>query len=694
MKKFLSIFFLIPILAFGQRPTTNYPPLTYDPSTGDVHPETTNGHTIVLKYTDPGYNFLLGYDSGSDIPLVVRFSDDESFVGNSATAAASQRATKSYVDGGLTNGTTSAVFANVTMTDLATGGIPAMISVDTNGLVDFLDPVTVVHGGIGVQALTAYAPLFGGTTTTNPVQSGTVGTAGQILTSNGAGVLPTFQAAPSSGAPTTASYITQVSESGLSAEQALASLSTGIMKVTTTTGVVSSLGDPLPVANGGTNISSYAVGDLIYASGSTTLSKLADVATGSVLVSGGVTTAPAWSSTPTFTGTNISGTAASLNIGGSAASLSVSGQTGLMTVMGLASTNRAKTVRDAADTILELGGSYTPTGTWTNMIFATPNLGTPSALVVTNASGTASININGTVGATTPTTGAFTTLSATGAYTNSKSGAASVSAGTYSGVPFAGTGTTSFPLVYINDANATSSTTLSTSGTSLGVNAHTGIGNLLDLKLDGTTKFKVTSGGSVTSGDITIASSGISTRAGSLGYFSATDFTLNSGVILIMGTADVNGAEIFRDLVNGFSIRSGAGAATFNDGNTANSGTVSNRYLFGIAAPTLTSTGTSVTDTVASTVYIGGAPAASTNTTITTPYALYAAAGVTKLNGPVIVSPGYTVATLPSTAATGMVIGARAYVTDALAPTFLGTLTGGGVIVTPVFYNGSAWVSD
>jgi hypothetical protein len=41
-------------------------------------------------------------------------------------------------------------------------------------------------------------------------------------------------------------------------------------------------------------------------------------------------------------------------------------------------------------------------------------LGTPSSGTVTNLTGTASININGTVGATTPSTGAFTTLSATG----------------------------------------------------------------------------------------------------------------------------------------------------------------------------------------------------------------------------------------------------------------------------------------
>lgn len=50
----------------------------------------------------------------------------------------------------------------------------------------------------------------------------------------------------------------------------------------------------LAPARGGTGIASYAVGDLLYASGATTLSKLADVATGNALISGGVTTAPAW----------------------------------------------------------------------------------------------------------------------------------------------------------------------------------------------------------------------------------------------------------------------------------------------------------------------------------------------------------------------------------------------------------------
>ena len=70
---------------------------------------------------------------------------------------------------------------------------------------------------------------------------------------------------------------------------------------TWTTVTLATLTGTVPVASGGTNITSYTVGDLIYASASTTLSKLADVATGSVLVSGGVGVAPAWSASPTVT---------------------------------------------------------------------------------------------------------------------------------------------------------------------------------------------------------------------------------------------------------------------------------------------------------------------------------------------------------------------------------------------------------
>jgi hypothetical protein len=66
--------------------------------------------------------------------------------------------------------------------------------------------------------------------------------------------------------------------------------------------------------------------------------------------------------------------------------------------------------------------SVTNTGTGNNVLatsatLVAPNLGTPASGVVTNLTGTASININGTVGATTASTGAFTTLAYTGTLT-------------------------------------------------------------------------------------------------------------------------------------------------------------------------------------------------------------------------------------------------------------------------------------
>ena len=45
---------------------------------------------------------------------------------------------------------------------------------------------------------------------------------------------------------------------------------------------------------GGTGLTSYAVGDLLYADTTTSLAKLADVATGNALISGGVGAAPSW----------------------------------------------------------------------------------------------------------------------------------------------------------------------------------------------------------------------------------------------------------------------------------------------------------------------------------------------------------------------------------------------------------------
>ena len=87
------------------------------------------------------------------------------------------------------------------------------------------------------------------------------------------------------------------------ADDTRASLTAGAgITITPGTSPTISITAPVTAILGGTGYTSYAVGDLLYASTTTALSKLADVAVGSVLASGGVNTAPSWSSAPTLSG--------------------------------------------------------------------------------------------------------------------------------------------------------------------------------------------------------------------------------------------------------------------------------------------------------------------------------------------------------------------------------------------------------
>ena len=67
-------------------------------------------------------------------------------------------------------------------------------------------------------------------------------------------------------------------------------VATNITGLPLSTGVTGTL----PVANGGTNISSYTAGDIVYASGATTLAKLAKGTAAQVLTMNSGATAPEW----------------------------------------------------------------------------------------------------------------------------------------------------------------------------------------------------------------------------------------------------------------------------------------------------------------------------------------------------------------------------------------------------------------
>ncbi len=162
---------------------------------------------------------------------------------------------------GNASGTPS--YSAVSLTADVSGILPATNGGTENGFVKFSGPastaktftlpnqtaiiltdiatVTVAQGGTGLNV--GVAGGFPYYSATNAMTSMSAGTAGQALLSGG------------TGAPTWGT---------------------------------------LSASYGGTGQTSYAVGDILYASGTGTLSKLADIATGNALISGGANTAPSY----------------------------------------------------------------------------------------------------------------------------------------------------------------------------------------------------------------------------------------------------------------------------------------------------------------------------------------------------------------------------------------------------------------
>lgn len=157
--------------------------------------------------------------------------------------------------------------------------------------------------------------------------------------------------------------------------------------------------------------------------------------------------------------------------------------------------------------------------------------------------------------------------------------------------------------------------------------------------------------------------------------------------LLFAGGATINYRGLSRPSVN-FTLVNGQPYTTWILGKVnvtaPPSGTVAYAANYVFKELDITSGGGAVTD--AATVYIPSAPTG-TETPTNRANALHIGSGSSKFGG-VINLKSYTVATLPAG-----VTGDMAYVTDATAPTYLGTLTGGGAVVCPVFYNGTAWVS-
>ena len=172
--------------------------------------------------------------------------------------------------------------------------------------------------------------------------------------------------------------------------------------------------------------------DAVFAAAGTGTSVGLNIGTGKTITLAGTTKfVGSTSGTTTVQATAVAGTtvltlpAATDTLVGKATTDTLTNKTLTAPVISTISNTGTLTLPTSTDTLVGRATTDTLTNkTLTSPVLTTPALGTPSSGVVTNLTGTASININGTVGATTPTTGAFTTLSATGVATFSAGTAA------------------------------------------------------------------------------------------------------------------------------------------------------------------------------------------------------------------------------------------------------------------------------
>jgi hypothetical protein len=143
-------------------------------------------------------------------------------------------------------------FTNVAVTGSCTGcGLPS--GGIAGGIPYFSTSTSLASSAI----LPTGAVVIGGGAGLAPTTVAGLGTLGQVLTSNGPTAAPTWQSA-SSGAPGTATYIVQTANGSLPNAQALSTLATGYVKVTTATGVLSSQAIPIPSGDGGTGVANSA----------------------------------------------------------------------------------------------------------------------------------------------------------------------------------------------------------------------------------------------------------------------------------------------------------------------------------------------------------------------------------------------------------------------------------------------------
>lgn len=371
----------------------------FTPSTATSGPITLGG-TLVVANGGTGANTLTGYVKGSGTsPFTASATVPTADLSGTVTNAQLANSSVTVGSTSIALGASSATLGGLTSVAVTQDPVSAL-QLATKQYVDAVAEGLHIHASCAAATPATLASITGGSVTYN---NGTAGVGATLTLSNALSVLDGY---------------TLLNGDRVLVKDEAAQANNGIY--TWATG-----GTVLTRATDFDTAAEIASGDFTFITYGTLYASTGWVQTTAVTTVG---TDPIVWAQFTGAGTYTAGTGLTLtgtqfsitNTAVTAASYGSSTQVGTFTVNAQGQLTAASntTVTPAVGSITGLGAGVATAlgvnvGSAGAFVAFDGALGTPSSGTVTNLTGTASININGTVGATTPTTGNFTTVTAT-----------------------------------------------------------------------------------------------------------------------------------------------------------------------------------------------------------------------------------------------------------------------------------------